>query len=534
MTIQRLTPFGFPMQGRPHQSSTTVRMVPLTQGIRTNQPFTERPAGSASTLVNFVPMDGKLAPRSRLSSLGTVHPTGPVMGITETSGADGQVPLMWVSTQSQYGVIDFFGDFSAASFVSAAGFGTKPSGSYQYPDFAQIYSTFDPSIRNNILIIADGSYDTLMVAGVRSGGGPEYSYLTGAPRALHVGVFDNYVLAWSIKEGSALTGIAYKNRVRWSARGDIDIWDPADPIGGAGFEDLLQMHGNGSKVCTLDNRVILFSTEEIWYAIPSASPAQFQFVPLDTQCGGPYPGTIIETEFGIVFLGTDRRLRLLPKGGGLSQSISDAVDEIIRNNLSDTDAQEAFEDTWGWYDANRRIYRLLLSALDGSQLVLVLNLATGEWGLDKYNVRIRRGAFVKRLGIPASFGGQGLFAGSTGMVYSTNSLIASELSQPVTSTWRSEPVGMDLPAGQRQVNGVQFNYRASNSNSSGTMQISGDFGNTFEPRGQGAQLSRATFGALQRFDTGIDGPAPVLQWQSESTGYELHRMEATIGLRGRV
>lgn len=539
MTIQRLTPFGFPLRGRPQQSSTTVRMVPLTQGMSANRPFTNEPPGSASSLLNFLPIDGHLLPRSRLSSIGTLPRGGQVLGMTEVvhTGTLNSNRLWIVGsgstlTDNLVCLPTAGGAISQASFVSSHGIGTHPQWNLasNQPSFAFYPSVFDTFALDDLLLIAlpkpINSAETILAAALSVGGVAIYSYLTNAPQAKYITAYDNYVIAWNVMDGT----LPQQRRVQWSSRGDPGIWDPTDQSGNAGFEDLLSMKGYGTGVGVLDSRLILFSTNEIWYGIPQGYPAQFAFQPLDTTIGVPagYASTIVNTELGLVFLGSDSNLRLLPRGGGLSVIINPSLGVFLRDRGPIADG------AWGWYDEARRLYHLMPFLSGGVSNTVVVNLNTGEWGTEFTQLNLESGCYAGTS--PA----EKMFAGDiSGRLYSTDSRLrndtATSLTQyPVTSQWRSEVIGTDLPDGQRQVLRTNIDYKAT-SVATGVLSVFGDAGNAFpSPSGASVTFQTAEKGKTMVVDKIVDGPLPVLDWKSDTTGYELHRVSVTMALRGRL
>lgn len=537
--MQRLTPFGFPLRGRPQQSSTTVRMVPLTQGMSANRPLTNEPPGSASSLLNFLPIDGHLLPRSRLSSIGTLPRAGQVLGMTEVVHTGTlNANRLWIvgsgstMTDNLACLPTAGGAISQASFVSSNGVGTPPRWDLASakPSFAFYPSVFDTFALDDLLLIALprplNSAETILAGALSVGGNPIYSYLTNAPQAKYITAYDNYVIAWNVMDGT----LPQQRRVQWSSRGDPGIWDPTDLSGNAGFEDLLSMKGYGTGIGVLDSRLILFSTNEIWYGVPLGYPSQFAFQPLDTTIGVPaaFASTIVNTELGLVFLGSDSNLRLLPRGGGLSVIINPSIGVFLR------DRGPVGSDCWGWYDEARRLYHLMPFLSGAANNTLVVNLNTGEWGTEYTQITLESGCYAGTS--PA----EKMFAGDVqGRIYSTDSRLRNDTrtptsSFPVTSQWRSEIIGTDLPDGQRQVLRTNIDYRAT-STATGTLNVFGDAGNTFPPpSGTAVSLLSAINGKTVTVDRIVDGPLPILDWTSDSTGYELHRVSATLALRGRL
>lgn len=537
MAIQRRSDYGIPPQ-TPPPSSTTVRMVPLTQGLQGHVPVTNLPPGSSTSLLNFIPYNGYLAPRSRWSSVKTIFPHvgGPVIGTIygmqefyhAAVGID--TSLVWTVasgstlTDNLFAFNSSTGSVSQASFVSSSGKGTPPNwalASGVKVGFAAYPSVFDPAVADDLVVFTlptpVGSEQTILVGGLTVTG-PIYSYLTQAPSAKFIAAYDNYVIAWSVK--------GENRRVQWSDRGDPGNWTP----GGAsvsGFEDLLSMRGVATGVAVLDNRLILFSSSEIWIGLPSTYPSQFQFYPLDTTVGCPVDGhnSIVNTELGIVFFGTDRNLRLIPRGGGLSQIINPDIGTYFRE-------QQLIASPWAVYDADRRLYFLYNFITGGSAAnSVVVNLNTGEWGAlqDTFN-------FVS--GTYASSVRQTFVGESSGPIFSSNSRLANDTGNnetvfPVPSIFQSLPIGQDLPEGRRQLTGLQLTYKAT-STSSGAVKASGDFGNTFPASGSTVTLTTAKRGGVVDIDLMQDGSAPVIEWSSTQTGYELHRLSATFNLRGSV
>jgi hypothetical protein len=536
MTLKRLTQFGMPLHGRPQQSATTVRLVPLTQGMSANRPYTNEPPASASSLVNFLPINGALIPRSRLSSIATIGRPNQIVGMIEGihSGALDTSRLWMVATGSASTdnllAMTVGGVVSQASFVSSGGIGTAPSWAIASarPSFAFYPSVFDSSnVLDDLLLIAlpkpITSAETLLAAGLTLTG-PIYSYLTNAPKARYVFSYDDFVVAWNVFDA---TGTAQQRRAQWCDRGNPGVWTG----GNSGFEDLLSMKGYGTGGAVVDNRLILFSTDEIWVGVPASYPAQFQFAPLDTTIGCPAEnsGTVQNTELGLIFLGSDNNLRLLPRGGGLSVIINPSIGVFLRERGPMVDG------AWAWYDADRRLYHLMPFIGGGTAAGIIVNLNTGEWGQEYTQVGATAGCYARTATAEKMFAGD-----INGFVYSTDSRLRGDTLPPstgisaltVTSQFRSEPLGMDLPDGRRQVLRTNWDYRATSS-ATATVNLSGDYGNTFPVAATPVTLSVASFGQSLTVDSIVDGPAPVVEWTSDTTGYELHRASVTMALRGR-
>jgi hypothetical protein len=518
--LTRKSTFGFPNPSIPG-SVNTWRAVPLTQGVRLDQPWPLLPPGSTTSCTNFVPLDGKLVPRSRLSSINTIQlpgSNGGVLGLTELTYANQARPTIWWSTGTGHGIVMSNGSLSRASFISSFGLGI---GTLQGDGIGFQYSqTFDGNLNDNmVLAVGRTSYDTILALYLTSGV-PQYSYLTSAPKARSIGAHDNYVVAFNTR--SATTN---NTRVQWSVRGNASNWTSE----GSGFDDLLAMRGVGTAVRgTSDGRLILWSTLETWYGVSATYPAQFTFYPLDQNIGCPAPATIQECDEGILFFGSDYALRLLPKGGGASRVVSQQMAEDMRYNFGGLSTAEGM---FGVYDPLTKLYHLF--AATNSRPAYVLNVVTGEWGRMFYTSNPPKAGLAmstsnSTFGNPETL----LFGNSSGTITSTNSKAGTEHGSVVTSTWQSPPLGSDLAGNHKQVTKVCLDYR-STSTATLTQKISQDGGNTYQSVGETVVLNRAPVSGRAEKDVYIGGAFPAIELTSTSTGFELHRLDVSMNIAGR-
>jgi hypothetical protein len=528
--IQRKTKFGFPPSAAA-PSTTTVRMVPLTQGVRGDVPWTDLPPGSAISMTNLLPIDGCLIPRSRLSSLNTIQVSGQTiigMALLPSNGILGHE--IWYSSKTHHGVLNSTGSFSRASLTSAFGLGGIPTAqdSWQYAE------AFAASIDANVLIAAGGSWTTLLALyRIGGNGAPAYSFVTAAPIAACVGSHDNYVIAMNIRPSVA--GAVYNTRVQWCARGEpLSGWTKE----GSGFEDLLAMRGTGSAVKGLsDGRVVLFSDLEIWYGVTAPYPAQFQFQPLDSGVGCPAPGTIAETEHGLVFVGTDLNLRVLPTGGGASRVVAPSLHRLLRNNLKTTGLAGFNNLSWAVWDTNTKIYYLFIQQVGSITIdptfAVAVNIDTGEWGFVDFapfptaavaQTKSRVGNFASSEGL--------MFGNSRGTFYSYSSTLGTDSGSTVTATWRSAPVASELPANYKQLKRVDCDYRAT-SRATVTLKISQDGGGSYGHTAMPLSLLSAPVTGRASSDVYAGSAFPCIELSSTDTGYELHRLDVTLDIGGQ-
>jgi hypothetical protein len=525
MALSRRALFGFPPP-QPPSSVHTVRLVPLTQGVNQDTAWPLLAPGSAQSMTNFLPLNGKLAPRSRLSSINTI-------AIPNGAGGEGMAELnfgvadglgsIWLSGSTLHAIVASNGSISRASFVSSFGLGHADLELQSRWQYTPAFSGTIGSDGGYMLVAAGGgSHDTLLCLYQSLGisGPPQYSYLTSAPKALAVGGIDSYIVAFNIDGGGAFFG----NRIQWCVRGEPSNWTGE----GAGFEDLLDMRGSGTAARPMsDGRLVLFTDREIWYGLRATYPAQFQFYPLDNETGCRYPQTIADTSAGLIFLGTDWHLRLLPTGGGPSRILAPQVAEYLRaRNVS-------FAGIYGVYDPITQLYHLFFTNGD---LSLVINTVTGEVGFMEYaDVFPATGIALGGAQAQAFSRSEGLLFASSTVVFSTNSLISLDTSfgsgSAVTSTWRSAPIAADLAGDWKQLTDINVDYRATSA-STLTIRVAAD-GNTYESTGRSLSLASAPVAGRAQSQVYTGGAFPAIEVQSSSTGYTLHRIDVGMNIGGR-
>lgn len=524
MALQRRSRFGFP-QGPPQDSTHTTRSIPLT-GMAPNLPWPGRDPGSALSLVNLYPTDGALKPRSRLSSLNTIKvPGDEVHGLHELPQADLGAPFLWYSCNTVHGILTSNGSVSRASFISSFGLGAGSLVASTAWQYALAYS--DTSDRNILIAAPITSYDTLFSLYQNDSDVPFYSYLTSAPETRSVGAFDNYVVAFNTREG----GLALPTRVRWCVRGNPSNWTSE----GAGFEDLLQMRGSGSAVKGgRDGRLYLFGDKEIWYGVGATYPAQFQFFPLDTTIGCPYPMTIRETDRGYLYLGSDLHVRLLPYGGGTPEPVVPSLRPLLGQVRHSTLPSRS----WAVYDPVTRIYQLHFqrnsSIAPAVYQVFAINVDTAEWSVLEYptGTSSPRCGYVTTQWNTRYTDTEGVFFGtSTGTIYSTHSLLATDSGSTVTAMLRPAIIAPDLAGNWKQLTDVNVDFRAT---SKGTLNInlSTDGGNNYSSAGV-VSMNSAPVSGRSNLNVYAGGAFPAIELTSTSTGYELHRLDVSMTIGGR-
>lgn len=536
------------------RSKTTVLIVEPTLGFNASQPETDLPLGQTPEVVNFTMRDGALEPRSRLS---TVLTNPRPMAITVTGGYEaisslgtfypvisGTTRWAWYSNTS----------WSVLSYVSANGISAPPSGATT--DYYDMTQTYYPVTDEMLVVGANGSYQTLFCWSV---GSTLLSSMTGAPRAKYVTTFDNFVLAFNIRDvGSAQS--RYVQRVQWNHRGSPMLWSGSTTL--AGSEDLLSARGEGTRIMELDNRVILFFEQEIWQGIRNPYPNTFVFSPVDRTVGTAFSWTIVKTPLGLVFLGGDYNIYLLPKDGGVATPIGNAVQRRLRTTIDSPDK------AWAVYDAGRNTYQLYYPVRGGTNVPtkrVDLNITDGTYTLHSFVVggvtrSLTRGfpAHLQsataaltyddlttqgytfdtipytydQMGSAASVTAATIFLGSSdGTMYHLSSIATTDDGTAVEARWRTGALGPETPESVKMVNQVRVDGQAEIM-SAVTVRASRDQGANFDP-GQALTFNATSNQTQVVAHLSVPARYPTIEVTTEDIGIRLFRLWVPMRIGGQ-
>jgi hypothetical protein len=287
---------------------------------------------------------------------------------------------------------------------------------------------------------------------------------------------------------------------------------------------------------TRDGRLLIFGTSEIWYGVTATYPAQFTFHPISTSLGLGGTGTVDETENGTIFLGTDSKIHILPNGGGDPIEVAPLLSPVLR--AVRTPSNPAGE--VGVYDDTTHLYHLNVGAIGGWRSFIV-NVGTGEWGYAEYNAPNNNGSPTPSAMFASGLLSQGYdslagvtmaYGDSAGTISFSNRLLGNEDNSVLTATWQSAVIAADLPGTYKQLQNVNLDYRAT-SKSTVTLKISQDGGNNYEATGRSLSLASAPYAGRVSVDVYRGGAFPTIELTSTSTGFELHRIDVTLGLGGQ-
>lgn len=498
----RQTRFGSPLNV-PISSAVSVLLIEPTLGFALNQPETDLRPGQTPDAVNMLMREGAITLRPTLSAFtANPNPVGPITGGANIISSVG-TEYPFVSGETRFAYYSEGSWSSPLSYVSAGGMGTAPSlTSYDFTDIAQVYA---PNVDDNVAIIGCQSYQTLLVWQAGTG---TFSSITSAPRARYVTTFDNFVLALNVRDVGSVES-RYVQRVQWSDRGDPLQWDPTVAESLAGFEDLLDAKGEGTRLVTLDDRVLIFFDDEIWQGVRSTGASSFQFSAMDRTIGCPYPWTVTLTPTGVFFLGRDLMVYLIQKGAAAAAPVGYPVQKRLRDRIDHP--HKAF----GLWDQNTGTYQLWYPVRGGpstTEEALFLNVGDNSFAPQSLiheagDLSVHRGFATSNAATTgvvrwSDFSSTGETWGSVGSTWgdlygvtdtaariiamgTSSGTIAylsngsTDLGIPVEARWRSSALVPEMPDRSKVLQEVIIDYQA-NSNATVAFYASRDQGATFD------------------------------------------------------
>jgi hypothetical protein len=544
--LQRRTLFGSGSRAAP-QSRITILAVDPAAGLVSNKAPTDLEPGQTPSSSNFLMVDDGLQPRPGLSPLGdSPNPMGvAVTGGHETSTITGlYLPIVSGTTRCAW----FDGtNWSLNSYLPGQGGAVddQPAGgTTDYWDMTQIY---DPDTDEQLTVMANGSYQTLYCWQAAT---TIFSSMTDAPRAKYVTAFDNFLLAFNM----FASGVTAPQRVAWSDRGSNFTWTPGNNL--AGFEDLLDMRGQGTRIISDEAQLTLFSEEEIWNGQRAEFPFVFRFFPRDRTKGCPYPWTVVPTAAGTIFLASDFHPYLLPRGGGPAQKIGESVRPFIRDGI------DLPKLAWGAIHEQEQQYMLYYPGQGGNGLpnkAVYLNMNTGAWAPQDhasdqsltrgFPVRVKSDTttwaelttagvtwdqmtqtWSQLHGLDTPVRTVGVGTGS-GKVYQLSSDASTDDGTAFDTRWRSGALAGTLPQHHKVLSRVRMNYKGT-STSTVTFRASCDAGGTF-PSSQGVKLTQVvgqTKAAVG--DVYATGNYPVFEIQGVGGDYKITGFQAEMRVDG--
>lgn len=359
----RQNPFGFAPQ--PPRSLYTGEVFAPTKGF-VDAPDIVVPSGSITSGQNVWIWGNSFQNRPRLQQVGSNTPFADVpTGAWLYSNVEGvEYPMVAAKSTVAYLTADVWTALTYQSTSST----NPPSGTQN--DYWFATQAYLPRVDQNIVIMANG-VDPLFAA--MPSQSTAFSTLTQSPIAKDVVVLQDHVIAWNIRESSSASRLV--NRVRWSVRGDAEDWTTTASF--AGFEDITDLRGEGTRIFALGNQLVLASTRELWrgeWRAPQASGDQvFTFTPLNRKVGMPWRRAALQTPDGLFFVNQDLMLCHLPTFGGDVELIGGNVQHLLHDAV--VGPQNMF---LGWHpDANQISLYYNADVGTSSKRAWTLNATTG-------------------------------------------------------------------------------------------------------------------------------------------------------------
>ena len=299
-----------------------------------------------------------------------------------------------------------------------------------------------------------------------------FSTLTNSPGgARNVAAFDNRLFF-----GAAADSLAsqYPQRVTWSERGNPEVY--TEPTGG--FEDLLDARGSIQKLWPMDDRILVFFENEIWQGLKTGFPFDFTFVPFDRGVGTIAPMSVADTPQGVVFVGPDLQVYLIPNGS-TPVPIGQNIQGLLRDELVNPGRiSGVYCEAWNAYVFT---YDNAPQASTNDKKAFAISLDHGKPDVSPIHFL----ANVHRLGTWASdYSTRVLAIDSRGTVSELRPSQTSELRQTLTSRFVTA-IDNSNPLTKQFVRELRFESRQLSA-SSFTVRLSTDLGNTY-----GAELGIA-------------------------------------------
>jgi len=281
-----------------------------------------------------------------------------------------------------------------------------------------------------------------------------------------------------------------ENKLWWSARGK-----PLDfRADGAGSEDLVDMRGPGVGMVAEEDRLVLFTTKDIWVATPRRDAFAFDFRQLERDLGADFPRTITATPEGIFWLGAGLNVYRL-RGNRVSKLVGSNIHLGLRERLV------GFRDSpFGVYNKQRNTFMLFhsSSATLTADSAYELKLDTirpvndgedlGVWEFHTYNKNFMSGAAVSA--VSSDYGRTPVMLGAAAAgLWFPWSAQTNDDGSTFTATYRLPAIASQTFQGKTAINEVwldtasQQNVFRSNSTSTTQIWTSSDNAGSFTNQG---------------------------------------------------
>ena len=539
------TKHGFPV-GSPSKPKSIQRIFRPTLGLHSGDMPQDLPPGFTPEARNFVTEQGAITPRSGLSRFGNFSVGAPVLGADELLDVNGNSMAVIGSALSLYHYHASNDSWSRLSYLPASTItvNNPPSGnSTEYWQFAQI---FDDSLNGYLGLASNGTnFVKFFSVNASATTFSDFTWIynidqTKAAKAISV-LADRVVLFNSISSA----GTQHPTRVMWSARGL-----PRDftRLNGAGYEDLVDMRGEGTACVRQQDSLMLFTDREIWVGQPTLDDYAFRFYRISDKLGCPFPRTAVSTPFGVLFVSRDLDVYVATPQGEV-QPISKLEDGTSRiasylgNGLINANR------SWAVYNAMKRRYELYYAHSESGQgfptRALYYSIDDKSWMPQRFNHELSIGCDLKDPGTLTTWNDltqtfdsfdrawDSIAAGderrdvmpfsSGGTAYRLLSTQTTDDGTAIDARWRSHGLARGME--QTHLTEVWLDYSVA-SNSSVSMWPTADYGATF---GTPAALSLVSTKRQTFIPTWVTGQSPQFELRvADGSQPRIQRVQATL------
>lgn len=365
VSVPRSGQFGFPVP-LPKSAFTQARWYP-TLGY-SDSPDIQTEPGSITSGCNIWLWGERLQPRPRLQQLGDVNPLSDVgVGAFLYYDVNGVAyPIV-----ASKGTISILNGGAWTPLVYQSGTSNlAPSGGQN--DLVFGTSVYLPRLDQNLLVVTNGVDPVFVAAPSQS---TTLSTGTQALIAKDIALFDTRLVYWNVRYLSSSSQLV--QRVAWTVKGN-----PEDQTSiGAGYQDLFDMKGVGTRIFARVDELFVATDQEIWRGRAVGPPFDFQFDPFSRVQGIPYPRAAINTPDGLFWVGADLMVyRVQPYYWSQVEPVGARIQRTLHNEVGDPQSLN-----FG-YHADAKQLTLYYTRIGDTipQRGWTLNTLTGTWTPELY------------------------------------------------------------------------------------------------------------------------------------------------------
>lgn len=467
MTI-RTSRFGRGYNPRLMRENSFIETIHPARGFHGGVPAQELEAGFTPEARNFVTKKRSITPRSGLSGYGSVNANA--IGGGEVADASDNRYAFFVSTNTLSMRTE--GASSWQDLTAGTG-GNAPS--VNSDSYWQTGGVYDPDDDENLALFVNPN-DTPKVVHLApsrttfSDFTHPYSIFSNARSIIG---FDDRLVFFNVESSAS----SFPQRVVWSMQGFPRDYEIAN---GAGFEDLMMMRGEGTKVLAEENTLLFFTEEEIWRGQKRPDEFAFEFTRVSSRLGCPYPQTIAKVQSGVAFLARDLEVYLVAGNeivpiGPAEQGGESRIQDYLRDNLVDAHR------CWATFNEPERRYELYFADSDSGSgypnRALFFSFEDRSWMPQRFSHEVSYGYAYEDPSSNAT-NAHTLLSDSTGDVYRLRSDQTTDDGTKIDCRWRSHGMGTRDHMSWDQLYEIWTEHK-NGSASSMTIHLSTDLGANF-------------------------------------------------------